>query len=124
VRLDDVCEARLNNLCLTLGPSQSDVVKARFALLEQQSTGPAALAERLRLVGSFASVMPDIGTSSRGGDHAALLRQKLRDQHKQERQCHLAKHRSAGRLFDRRDQDHEACAGFFQPSVDEVCHRT
>ncbi len=86
MRLDDVSEARLNNLYQTLGLGQSEVVKARFALLEQQSMSPAALAERLRLVGSFASVMPDIGTSSRGRDHAALLRQKLRDQHKQERQ--------------------------------------
>jgi hypothetical protein len=73
VRLDDGSEARLNNLCQTLGLSQSEVF----------------LAERLGLVGSFASATADIGTSSRGRDHAALLRQKLRDQHKQERQTEL-----------------------------------
>jgi len=87
VRLDDGSEARLNNLCQTLGLSQSEVVKAGLALLQQQSISPAALAERLGLVGSFASAMPDHGTTSRGRDHAALLRQKLRDQHKRERQA-------------------------------------
>lgn len=86
VRLDDGSEARLNTLCQTLGLSQSEVVKAGLALLQQQSTSPAALAERLGLVGSFSSATADNGTTSRGRDHAALLRQKLGDQHKRERQ--------------------------------------
>jgi Arc/MetJ-type ribon-helix-helix transcriptional regulator len=60
VRLDDGSEARLNNLCQTLGISQSEVVKAGLVLLQQ--------------------------SISRGRDHAALLRQKLRDQHMRERQ--------------------------------------
>lgn len=87
VRLDDGSEARLNNLCQTLGLSQSEVVKAGLALLQQQSTSPAALAERLGLVGSFSSATPDNGTTSRGRDHASLLRQKLSDQHQRERQA-------------------------------------
>jgi len=62
VRLDDGSEARLNNLCQTLGLSQSEVVKAGLVLLHQQST-------------------------RRGRDHAALLRQKLRHQHMRERQA-------------------------------------
>jgi Arc/MetJ-type ribon-helix-helix transcriptional regulator len=86
VRLDDVSEARLDNLCQALGLSQSEVVKAGLALLQQQSTSPAALAERFGLVGSFSSNTPDSGTTSRGRDHAALLRQKLSHQHKRERQ--------------------------------------
>lgn len=87
VRLDDGSEARLDNLCQTLGLSQSEVVKAGLALLQQQSSSPAALAERLGLVGSFSSATADDGTTSRARDHAALLRQKLRQQHKQERQA-------------------------------------
>ncbi len=86
VRLDDGSEARLDNLCKNLGLSQSEVVKAGLALLQQQSTSPAALAERLGLVGSFSSDTLDSGTISRGRDHAALLRQKLSHQHKRERQ--------------------------------------
>ena len=86
VRLDDGSEARLDSLCQTLGLSQSEVVKAGLALLQQQSTSPAALAERFGLVGSFSSNTPDSGTTSRGRDHAALLRQKLSHQHKRERQ--------------------------------------
>lgn len=86
VRLDDVSEARLDNLCQALGLSQSEVFKAGLALLQQQSTSPAALAERFGLVGSFSSNTPDSGTTSRGRDHAALLRQKLSHQHKRERQ--------------------------------------
>lgn len=87
VRLDDGSEARLNNLCQNLGLSQSEVVKAGIALLQQQSTSPAALAERLGLVASFSSATAHNGTTSRGMEHAALLRQKLRQQHKQERQA-------------------------------------
>jgi Arc/MetJ-type ribon-helix-helix transcriptional regulator len=87
VRLDDGSEARLDNLCQTLGLSQSDVVKAALALLQQQSISPAALAERLGLVGSFSSATADNGTTSRGRGHAALLRQKLRQQHKRDRQA-------------------------------------
>ncbi len=86
VRLDDGSEARLNNLCQTLGLSQSEVVKAGLALLQQQSTSPAALAERLGLVGSFSSATADNGTTSRGRNHASLLRQKLMNQHKREQQ--------------------------------------
>jgi Arc/MetJ-type ribon-helix-helix transcriptional regulator len=84
VRLDDGSEARLDNLCQALGLSQSEVVKAGLALLQQQSTSPAALAERLGLVGGFSSATADNGTTSRGREHAALLRQKLRQQHKRE----------------------------------------
>jgi Arc/MetJ-type ribon-helix-helix transcriptional regulator len=86
VRLDVGSEARLDSLCQALGLSQSEVVKAGLALLQQQSTSPAALAERFGLVGSFSSNAPDSGTTSRGRDHAALLRQKLNLQHKRERQ--------------------------------------
>jgi len=87
VRLDDSSEARLDNLCQTLGLSQTEVIKAGLALLQQQSTSPAALAERLGLVGSFSSATADNGTNSRGRNHAALLRQQLRQQHKRERQA-------------------------------------
>ena len=87
VRLDDSSEARLDNLCQALGLSQSEVVKAGLALLQQQSTSPAALAESLGLVGSFSSATPDNATTSRGRDHAALIRQKLRQQHKREHQA-------------------------------------
>ena len=86
VCLDDGSEARLNNLCQTLGLSQSEVVKTALALLQQQSTSPAALAESFGLVGSFSSNTPESGTTSRGRDPAALLRQKLSHQHKRERQ--------------------------------------
>ncbi len=86
VRLDDGCEARLDNLCKNLGLSQSEVVKAGLVLLQQQSTSPAALAEHLGLVGSFSSNNPGSGTTSQGRDHAALLRQKLSHQHKREQQ--------------------------------------
>ncbi|MBM5816728.1 MAG: CopG family transcriptional regulator [Cyanobacteria bacterium K_Offshore_surface_m2_239] len=41
VRLDDGSEARLNNLCQTLGLSQSEVVKAGLALLQLQSISPS-----------------------------------------------------------------------------------
>jgi len=86
VCLDDASEARLNNLCQTLGLSQSEVVKTGLALLQQQSTSPAALAESFGLVGSFSSNTPESGSTSWGRDHAALLRQKLSHQHKRERQ--------------------------------------
>ena len=72
VRLDDGSEARLDSLCQVLGLSQSEVVKAGLALLQQQSTSPAALAERFGLVDSFSSNAPDSGTTNRGGDHAVL----------------------------------------------------
>jgi Arc/MetJ-type ribon-helix-helix transcriptional regulator len=67
VRLDDGCEARLDNLCKNLGLSQSEVVKAGLVLLQQQSTSPAALAEHLGLVGSFSSDTPDSGTTAGEG---------------------------------------------------------
>jgi Arc/MetJ-type ribon-helix-helix transcriptional regulator len=86
VRFDDGSEARLDNLCQTLGLSQSEVVKTGLALLQQQSTSPAALAEHLGLVGSFSNNNPGSGTTSQGRDHAALLRQKLSHQHKREQQ--------------------------------------
>jgi Arc/MetJ-type ribon-helix-helix transcriptional regulator len=53
VRLDDGSEARLDSLCQTLGLSQTEVVKAGLDLLQQHSTGPAALAEGLGLIGLF-----------------------------------------------------------------------
>jgi len=76
VRLDDGSEARLDSLCQALGLSQSEVVKVGLALLQQQSTSPAALAERFGLVDSFSSNAPDSGTTSRGRDHTALRRRE------------------------------------------------
>jgi Arc/MetJ-type ribon-helix-helix transcriptional regulator len=80
VRLDDASEAQLESLCQQLGLSQTDVVKAGLALLQQQRLSPAALAESLDLVGCFAS-----GDATRGRDHADRLRQKLRRQHQAQR---------------------------------------
>jgi Arc/MetJ-type ribon-helix-helix transcriptional regulator len=85
VRLDDGSEARLDNLCQTLGLSQTEVVKAGLDLLQQHSTSPAALAEGLGLIGSFSSAAQEGGTTSRGRDHLALLRQKLSRQQSQQR---------------------------------------
>jgi hypothetical protein len=85
VRLDDGSEARLDSLCQSLGLSQTEVVKAGLASLQRQSASPAALAERLGLIGGFSSGAPASGTTSRGRDHAALLRQKLGRQHQQQR---------------------------------------
>ena len=85
VRLDDGSEARLDSLCQSLGLSQTEVVKAGLALLQRQSASPAALAERLGLIGGFSSGAPGSGTTSRGRDHAALLRQKLGRQQQQQR---------------------------------------
>lgn len=79
--------ARLDNLCQALGLSQSEVVKPGLALLQQQSTSPAALAESLGLVGSFSSATTDNATTSRGRDPTALMRQKLSQQHKREHQA-------------------------------------
>lgn len=81
VRLDDGSEARLESLCQSLGLSQTEVVKAGLELLQRQTASPAALAERLGLIGSFASGTPGSAPSTRGRDHAAILRQKLRRQH-------------------------------------------
>jgi len=77
VRLDDGSEARLDSLCQSLGLSQTEIVKAGLALLQRQSASPAALAERLGLIGGFSSGAPGSGITSRWRDHAALLRQKL-----------------------------------------------
>jgi hypothetical protein len=77
VRLDDGSEARLDSLCQSLGLSQTEVVKAGLASLHRQTASPAALAERLGLIGGFSSAEPGGGTTSRGRDHAELLRQKL-----------------------------------------------
>jgi hypothetical protein len=85
VRLDDGSEARLDSLCRALGLSQTDVVKAGLALLQQHSTSPAALAAGLGLIGSFSSAAASSGTTSRGRDHSALLHQKLIRQHSQQR---------------------------------------
>jgi hypothetical protein len=85
VRLDDGSEARLDSLCQSLGLSQTEVVKAGLALLQRQSARPAALAERLGLIGGFSSGAPGSGTTSKGRDHSALLRQKLGLQHQQQR---------------------------------------
>ena len=46
VRLDEGNEARLDSLCQALSLSQSEVLKPGLALPQQQSTSPAALAER------------------------------------------------------------------------------
>jgi Arc/MetJ-type ribon-helix-helix transcriptional regulator len=80
VRLDDGSEARLDSLCQSLGLSQTEVVKAGLVSLQRQSASPAALAERLGLIGGFSSATPGRGTTSRGRDHSALLRQKLGQQ--------------------------------------------
>lgn len=85
VRLDDGSEARLDSLCKALGLSQTDVVKAGLELLQRQSASPAALAERLGLIGSFSSGAPGSGSTSRGRDHSAQLRMKLGQQHLQQR---------------------------------------
>jgi Arc/MetJ-type ribon-helix-helix transcriptional regulator len=85
VRLDHGSEARLECLCQTLGFSQTEVVKAGLELLQRQSASPAALAERLGLIGSFSSGPPGSASSSRGRDHSAQLRQKLGRQHVQQR---------------------------------------
>lgn len=66
VRLDDGSEARLDSLCKALGLSQTDVVKAGLELLQRQSASPAALAERLGLIGSFSSGAPGSASTSRG----------------------------------------------------------
>jgi hypothetical protein len=76
VRLDDGSEARLDSLCQSLGLSQTEVVKAGLVSLQRQSASPAALAQRLGLIGGFSSATPG-STTSRGRDHSALLRQKL-----------------------------------------------
>ncbi|MCX5948713.1 MAG: hypothetical protein NTY67_11190 [Cyanobacteria bacterium] len=81
VRLDDGSEARLDSLCQSLGLSQTEVVKAGLESLQRQSASPASLAERLGLIGGFSSASPGNGTTSRGRDHSALLRQKLDRQH-------------------------------------------
>jgi Arc/MetJ-type ribon-helix-helix transcriptional regulator len=85
VRLDDGSEARLEWLCQTLGLSQTEVVKAGLELLQRQSASPAALAERLGLIGSFSSGAPGSASTSRGRDHSAQLRRKLGRQHVQQR---------------------------------------
>jgi hypothetical protein len=64
VRLDDGSEARLDSLCQSLALSQTEVVKAGLALLQQ--------AERLGLIGGFSSGAPGSGTTSRERDHAAV----------------------------------------------------
>ena len=67
VRLDDGSEARLDSLCQSLGLSQTEVVKAGLVSLQRQSASPAALAERLGLIGGFSSATPG-STTSRSGD--------------------------------------------------------
>jgi Arc/MetJ-type ribon-helix-helix transcriptional regulator len=85
VRLDDASEARLDSLCQALGVSQTEVVKAGLELLQRQSASPAALAERLGLIGSFSSGEPGTGPTSHGRNHSAVLRQKLGRQQQQQR---------------------------------------
>ena len=85
LRLDEGSEARLKRLCQTLGLRQTEVVKAGLDLLQQHSTGPAALAQGLGLIGSFSSAAQKGGTTSRGRDHSALLRQKRSRQQRQQR---------------------------------------
>ena len=79
VRLDDASEANLEQLCRSLGLSQTDVVKAGLELLQRQHQNPAALAESLGLVAAFASAGNESRTHQ-GRDHAALLKQKLQQQ--------------------------------------------
>lgn len=86
VRLDDAIAARLERLCQTLGLSQSEVLKAGLALLQRQSASPAALAERLGLIGCFSSGDPGSGPTSQAQNHSAVLRQKLGRQQQQQRQ--------------------------------------
>jgi hypothetical protein len=64
---------------------ESEVVKAGLDFLQQHSTSPAALAEGLGLIGSFSIAAQEGGTTSRGRDHSALLRQKLSRQQSQQR---------------------------------------
>ncbi len=85
VRLDDASEARLDSLCQALGVSQTEVVKAGLELLQRQSASPAALAERLGLIGCFSSGDPGTGPTSHGRNHSAVLRQKLGRQQQQQR---------------------------------------
>jgi len=85
VRLDDASDATLELLCRNLGLSQTDVVKAGLALLQRQHQSPAELAEALDLVGGFASQVGAAAPTHRGRDHAALLKQKLRQQQASER---------------------------------------
>ena len=86
VRLDDASEARLDQLCQALGLTQTEVVKAGLDLLQSQTLTPALLAERLDLVGCYASA-PAGDVSSSGRDHSEQLRRKLRQQHKDQRQA-------------------------------------
>jgi Arc/MetJ-type ribon-helix-helix transcriptional regulator len=83
VRLDDASEARLDQLCHALGLTQTEVVKAGLDLLQRQSLTPAQLADRLDLVGCYASE-PAGEVSSSGRDHSARLRQKLSQQRKEQ----------------------------------------
>jgi hypothetical protein len=84
VLLDEGSEARLDSLCQALGLSQTEVVKAGLELLQRQSASPAALAERLGLIGSFSSGGPHGASTSRGRDHSAQLRRKLSRHHRQQ----------------------------------------
>jgi Arc/MetJ-type ribon-helix-helix transcriptional regulator len=79
VRLDDASEATLEHLCQILGLSQTDVIKAGLALLQHQRQSPAALAESLGLVGCFSG-------NEQARDHSALLKQKLKRQHRTQQQ--------------------------------------
>lgn len=81
MRLNDGSEARLDSLCQSLGLSQTEVVKAGLESLHHQSASPAALAERLGLIGGFSSTSTGNGTTSRGRNHSALLRQTLDRKH-------------------------------------------
>ncbi|WP_216923338.1 ribbon-helix-helix domain-containing protein [Synechococcus sp. CCAP 1479/9] len=84
VHLDDASAARLDNLCQTLGLSQSEAVQVGIALLQRQSASPAALAERLGLIGCFSSGDPGTGSTSQAQNHSAVLRQKLGQQQQQQ----------------------------------------
>ena len=80
VHLDDASAATLDSLCRALGLSQSEVVQSGLALLQRQSASPAALAERLGLIGCFSSGDPGTGSTSQAQNHSAVLRQKLSQQ--------------------------------------------
>ena len=85
VRLDDASAARLDSLCHTLGLSQSEVVQAGLALLQRQAASPAALAERLGLIGCFSSGNPGTGCTSQAQSPSAVVRQKLNQHQQQQR---------------------------------------
>lgn len=73
VRLDDVTDARLRQLCAQTQQSQTDIIKAAIAALADHETiSPAQSAAELGLIGGF-----DSGVGDLGYNHARHLRVKL-----------------------------------------------